>query len=1002
MNSFARPCSSRTAARTSASSASRPVTLSRSRIISPRLLPAPITHGRVASVPPNGFHPRPRGHLPGGSDDLRSRAVSELLPALGKRPGRAADCDDRGRRLTEKGTRMGLAGRGRTVHALLRTVTAPAEAPLTIVGGRPGLGRTSVLNALHDELFERGTPTATLRFHRGAPAESPRAPATGSPAVTMVSGTAWPVTGSTTGAHDSPGIARRAASAVADHLIARGAAVLLIDDAQWMDLDNLAVLEAVVRRLAGTSVHCVCTVRTPVPEAIRAAGREAMDRLRADLLVREHVLRPLDKVDITEIVAETLAARPSSGLIDRLWHLSRGTPLALVTALDAYQRADSVHVVDQHAYLTRPRLAELPAGHELLAPITGLGEAAWRAAKAVAVFEPLGPAVPRLVERALGTSPEETLHLLELLREEGVLRFRGGDRSWRFPVPLVAVALLDACGPYERRQLAQLAVTALRSGDARCDDPGYLTDQLANAGRLVDPADAEATLVDRASATMLTDGARADRWLASAADLAGDRARQARIQLARVSGRFAHGDYRGCLAAAETLLGDFAGHLTSGQLDELQIRHVIALYSVGDFEALNDIVSGTHRGKQQVPVVATALALLGRWREAYELVADRAPSGYLETMVRWHAGLVTGRPGHFERSLARPQEWPLRETEQYRYEQISAHVRALLSLGDTTRTEKLLIVEELPADRLHVTEQAVLAMHQGRFDEALELGRAATAAGAALGSGPGQVLVHHAMATILHARGRITGARDLLATAREARPPLPHLLSAPEALLDSTLGEPDEAARRLREGLALASGQGVVLDTDALWWHLTELSILHADHARARTCLAELDHVAEQMGTSRATLHLLLARALVEHDREAASSAVRLAQERGQPFELARVIDTVVRHGVGDPGLLPQSYELFGELDALLYRSWSRDLMRRHDIAVRGRQTTIAENERLLAVLVTEGLGNKQLATVLHSTEKGIEGRLSRLFSRTGYRSRTELAAAMFRGDYPG
>ena len=49
-----------------------------------------------------------------------------------------------------------------------------------------------------------------------------------------------------------------------------------------------------------------------------------------------------------------------------------------------------------------------------------------------------------------------------------------------------------------------------------------------------------------------------------------------------------------------------------------------------------------------------------------------------------------------------------------------------------------------------------------------------------------------------------------------------------------------------------------------------------------------------------------------------------------------------------------------------------------------GRQATVTENERLLAVLVSEGLGNKQLAIALQTSEKSVEGRLSRLFARTG------------------
>ncbi|WP_030107291.1 LuxR C-terminal-related transcriptional regulator, partial [Actinoalloteichus caeruleus] len=60
-----------------------------------------------------------------------------------------------------------------------------------------------------------------------------------------------------------------------------------------------------------------------------------------------------------------------------------------------------------------------------------------------------------------------------------------------------------------------------------------------------------------------------------------------------------------------------------------------------------------------------------------------------------------------------------------------------------------------------------------------------------------------------------------------------------------------------------------------------------------------------------------------------------------------------------------------------------------------------AENELLLAVLVTEGLSNRELATALQTSEKSVEGRLTRLFAKGGYGSRVDLAAAMLTGEYP-
>jgi DNA-binding NarL/FixJ family response regulator len=129
---------------------------------------------------------------------------------------------------------------------------------------------------------------------------------------------------------------------------------------------------------------------------------------------------------------------------------------------------------------------------------------------------------------------------------------------------------------------------------------------------------------------------------------------------------------------------------------------------------------------------------------------------------------------------------------------------------------------------------------------------------------------------------------------------------------------------------------------------------------------------------------------------------MRLLRLRDQPLERAVALERFVRYGLGEPpALLSESYAIFGAMDALMSRSWSRTLMRHHGVQVPGRQTTLAENERLLAVLVAEGLGNKQIATLLQAGEKSVEGRLSRLFQRTGYRSRVELATAILSGQYP-
>jgi len=117
-------------------------------------------------------------------------------------------------------------------------------------------------------------------------------------------------------------------------------------------------------------------------------------------------------------------------------------------------------------------------------------------------------------------------------------------------------------------------------------------------------------------------------------------------------------------------------------------------------------------------------------------------------------------------------------------------------------------------------------------------------------------------------------------------------------------------------------------------------------------------------------------------------------------LELALVLQRLVHHGGAEPRLLSDAYELLGSLDAVLYRAWARNLMREHGVKVPGRKETVAENERLLAMLAAAGLTNKQLAAALRTSEKSVEGRLSRLFLHTGYRSRIELSTAILNGEY--
>jgi DNA-binding CsgD family transcriptional regulator len=929
-----------------------------------------------------------------------------------RNPSRRAKANDSSRTMKENPKGHPSTGLPRNDRTLAEILTIVGAAPLVTVTGPVGAGRTTLLNQLRTVLSDRGTRTPMLRLSP-SPVTTPLYAALRSvearPAPTW-----WSSVDSPFGV-PAVGTPRQTAAAIAQSLVAAGNTVLLIDDAQWMDLNSVAVLENLIQHLAGTTVSCVCAIRVPMRGAVFTAGCAALDRLRQDGLARQVNLRLLSTTDITTAIAAEFEARPDPELVAHLRHLTGGLPAALDPLIKQYRQDGSVRVVDDHAHLApRRRNPTLPDQHPLLMDIRRAGPLAWSAAKAVSVLHPLGDAVPRLVGEALDIPATAAREVLDELREAGVLRYSSAGRRWRFRVPLVASALSVHLGPYEQRYLARHAITALWQGSARCQDPDYPADQLAVAGRLVDPQRARSELLAHAAAAAPRASRYDERWLRSAAALSDDRSDQAQTLLAHAAVSLVHGDYRQTLLSSETIRRDLDDRLGADELQELDRVHVLALHAVGESTSLDELAADADPRRSVAR--ATALLLRGRWRECAALLEKnrdvwREPpmSAYFGHLIEAQVHFFLGRRELAEQSIdaayRRVPETPHRQ----RYELAGFHVLTTLVTDGAGAAEKLLanITDatdatgfSVPPGALPPATQAVLAMRQGRFDQAMELARQVIVADTVRGHDPAHTFLHQAAATIQLSRGKLSRGRELLLAARATDPPLPYLLDGAEALIDRALGRLDQACKRLRHGLAHAAEHGLVVETDRLWRELAELELVGGDLPAARRCADEVDWVAGMLPTTGTALNQRLAGALCEHDQGAAAEAVRLARELAQPVEFADVIAKLVAHGLADPALLAEAYETLDGLGALLNRAWLRNLMAEHGISIPGRRQTVAENERLLSVLVADGLGNKQIATVLQTSEKSVESRLGRLFSRTGYRSRVELAMAVLTGAY--
>lgn len=907
-----------------------------------------------------------------------------------------------------------LFGRDATVTRVVDLATSPDAAPLILLTGPAGVGRSAVLDAVDEELTARGLRTLTLRLARNE-RDRPYSLASrlGAELDARDRATALRSTAKTAAAPPGPDTGRRLAAELRAALTTRDKLTVLVDDVQWTDPDSRAVLLPMIRHLADGPVTFVCALR--LAPAGPAGDGVTPDRLRAAGLAEVVPLRPLREAEVRALVTRRLQAEPSPALLAYLRRECRGRPTAVLTALAGHQRGGSLRVFDRHAYLTSPHWPPaLPADLPSVEYLRRLGGWVWPVAKAVAVLHPLGAAATGLIAEAVGADETAVRKALDELYAEEVLRHGPGPGHWRFRVPLLASALTTCLGPYERRRLAQLAVTAIWAGEAVADDR-YLAEQLVTAGRFVDPGRASAELLAKGSAAMLADGYCAERWLRAAIDLITQPEQRVQGLLAHASTCCIHLRYAEAMESAWTVLSAHADLVTPEELLEMELVYVSALGGMGDTAALTEICEGGWRslpGGEGHRIVTRCIALchLDRWREADDHLAarrddwsgDNVVVAALGQLMHECFGAYLGRTGAFDLAVADPSRYPLwTEGARHRFERLSQLARVLMGFGEPDRAERLLTDHHLLVGYRPVPDRVVADGQAGRWDPALQLARASLATGLSVGDLPVHTQVCRETSVILGARGQLARAREVIERARTVQPVMLHLLSAPESYLDQSLGAADRARRVVADGLALAAGRGLVVGTDELWLAMALAELAAGDTAAARRCVDEVSRVAELLGTGRARLCRLLATAVAHHDRARAAEAVRLARRRGLPLEQADTIGTVVRHGLADASLLHEAYALYGELDALLRRAQLRNLMREHEVITPRRSSVVAENERLLATLVTEGLTNRELAVVLGTSEKSVEGRLGRLFKRTGYRSRVELASAILAGELP-
>ncbi|MFD3379895.1 MULTISPECIES: AAA family ATPase [unclassified Streptomyces] len=932
-----------------------------------------------------------------------------------------------------------------------RGLRDPAGPRLTLVRGERGIGRTAFAHATAERLRAAGIAVLPVACVPGD-GERPQLLAL---RLVMALEEHWSATTKRRPAQKPATEALSAmklgdrtamAEALAAALARPAPAVVLVDDAHHADAESLALLDEADFDRVPPGIRLMLTAaQHTAPSPGRSRAVDSLARNRAAHTI---TLPRLTPDDATAMVAQRLRSAPDADLMRRLHELSRGVPGALDTLLVEWTAQEAIRTADGHAFLgTGAPVPLLPDHDRYVVALRALEEPCGTVATALSILWPLGRPAEALVASSTGLPAESVTDGIRTLADEGILDelpSRNTDstpRGWTFRLPLLAHTVRERLGPVKRSHLSAAAVEALWAGGGtgspaekltdtgaapqnppppalleEADAQTYLPDRIADAGFLVD-RDRAVTELTAAARSLYPDLERRGmlRWHMGAVRLIEEQYDRDLAILRSGQAAFGCGDYRTARTAAEWLVCGPAEGLDSRTVHEAATLLVASAAAEQDWPTLARM--GTALWWEGLPLSAMAtvsgrvqaLWQLEKWQEALALmlqterVWQATPSSRaLLELFRRVAEYVLGHPDRFARALALPEEPDMSPNKAFAHNIATFDV--LLGIGDLQAAANLLSTRRMDVELLPQTNRFLWHHLNGRWDEALALARRLLVDGGVLNVVPGHHLLPARTAAILLAQGRTTSADRLISSVRgKMDGPLEHILDHAEAEVLRTLGELDRAEEVLLRGLHAADERGTFYGIDELLASLAEVQAEAGHKDRATACLTRLEQTAEQMNSGRTRLlHLLTSGKILGPDSPEGlkhlHEAVGLARSRSQPFETAVTLLAAVRANAAPATLLHEAYERFGEMGATLWRFHTRTAMREAGLTVPGRRQATAENEHLLATLLAEGLTNRQIAGVLRLSEDAVANRLSRLFARTGMRSRTEVVTAVLTG----
>ncbi|MFG1873878.1 LuxR C-terminal-related transcriptional regulator [Sphaerisporangium sp. NPDC049003] len=755
-----------------------------------------------------------------------------------------------------------------------------------------------------------------------------------------------------------------------------GRTFLAVDDLHLADADTLGVLSYLPRRVRGLAV------------AGTARRLPAMD---ADLAVR---LSPLSLDEVTALVTSLLGRTPSESILRHVHDESRGNPWFVREAVLTLVHGGAV----QSAYPGPRRGA-------ILGRLFQRDQGGRNLAKVLAALRrtrPAGMADLDALAEVAGLDAAEAERAFDGLVRDGLV-VGAGEGTYEFAHPLVAEALYADLGPAERRRVhTRIAELLHRQGLSGTRRVLEWATHLAEGGT---SAQALPAMLRAAELTRWTAPLSAGHWYGRAAELAppGERG----VLLARQALSYWKGsrpvDALRAGRAALAVLPPGRRHTRMAQTT-FNAARAMGQYDVALSIAAERLPFADNPAAllAQQAVVSTQLGLdsAGLVERAWEAV-PRCPPEDLVITLSALAGdaIIKGRWEETERALdtllsasaALPPAGRLAALES------AAHI--LASGGARTRTLDLLaqagqIYRGLGWHDIagqHARTMAVVRRLGGEWEHALRDIRSDAVTLTDAGLWENVALLRNIELDILLDQGRYDEAEPLLADPPPKCPQHLSLRAVFKARRVLGLGDRTTAARLLNE--AVASGPPDVLHR-ALGVRVLMHSTARELDAAREAAIALADVV--RTGTPRARMISELASAAVFKDVEMAEAVLEAARADGLRFEEARA--RLVLGALGDGAQLVRAHGIFTDLGAAPWRERTARRLRDAGLAP-APAAALTPVERRVIELVATGLSNPQIADELHYSRKTVEVYLSRVYAKTGLRSRVELALAYERGE---